>query len=55
MLKSGTGIKESPKNINVPALMEEMVAAVPKSITLDGISMHGSFSKGDCKCKSLTS
>ena len=31
MLKSGTGIKQSPKKINVPALMEEMVAAVPKA------------------------
>ena len=53
MLKSGTGIKESPKKINVPALMEEMVAAVPKSITLDGISRMEVFQKVTVNVKVL--
>ena len=34
MLKNGTQIKETPKKMDVPALMVEM-ATVPKTITLD--------------------
>ena len=45
MLKSGTGIKESPKKIDVPVLMEEKMAGVPKSVRVDGISRMEVFQK----------
>ena len=53
MLKSGTGIKESPKKINVPVLMEEKMAGVPKSITVDGISRMEVFQKVTVNVKVL--
>ena len=42
MLKNSTAIKESPKKIDVPV---SMVASVPKSITVDGISRMDVFEK----------
>ncbi len=38
MLKSATGNTESPKQMNVSVLMQEMVVNTPTTIELDGIS-----------------
>ena len=45
MLKSATGIKESPKKMNVSALMQDMAVNTPTTIELDKVSQMDLFQK----------
>ena len=45
MLKSATGIKESPKKMNVLALMQDMAVNTPTTIQLDKVSQMDLFQK----------
>ncbi len=53
LLKSATGIKESPKKMNVSALMQEMVVDTPTTIELGGISHTDLFQKVTVSVKVL--
>ncbi len=53
MLNSATGITESPKKMNVSALMQEMVVNTPTTIELDGISHMNLFQRVTVNVKVL--